>query len=294
MGTPVYMSPEQMARSKTADARTDIWALGVILYELLSRISPFKAPTMPEVIARVLQEEPAPLRNLRPDIPPALDAVISRCLQKRREDRFQTVREVAAALEPFGASPAREPMASSTSENVKPALVATDSITLPLPGAAAASVGGSTGSAWGKTQANSSPKGRSKGGFFVALGLTSVLLLLGVWFWVKEGSPPQVASATPGISASAAPSVEVAPVPDPPPQPTAIATAAAASAVSPPIPTDEIAQAKPTEKPSRAPSPGATSTAPQPTPTATVPETKPKAAATTTAPRTPKPIGFDD
>ena len=99
LGSPLYMSPEQISKSKSVDTRTDIWALGVILYELLTGISPFRAGTALEVVSRILQEEPVPIRHLRPDVPARAELVIARCLQKRREERFQTVEELLAVLD---------------------------------------------------------------------------------------------------------------------------------------------------------------------------------------------------
>jgi serine/threonine-protein kinase len=102
LGSPLYMSPEQMASSKSVDMRSDIWALGVVLYELLVKQTPFPADTMPELVAAILQREAEPLSRFRPDIPPGLDAVVARCLEKDPKRRFQNVAEMAAALAPFG------------------------------------------------------------------------------------------------------------------------------------------------------------------------------------------------
>jgi serine/threonine-protein kinase len=74
MGSPLHMSPEQMRSSRDVDSRSDIWSLGVILYELLTGSPPFTADTMPELVLRVVQgAPPAPLRRRRPDAPPALE-----------------------------------------------------------------------------------------------------------------------------------------------------------------------------------------------------------------------------
>jgi len=102
LGSPRYMSPEQAQSSKTVDARTDIWSLGVVLYELLDGKSPFAGTTIGETLGRVLLHEPDPIRQKRPDVPEGLAAVISRCLQRDRERRYRNVAELALALAPFG------------------------------------------------------------------------------------------------------------------------------------------------------------------------------------------------
>ncbi len=101
MGSPSYMSPEQMVASASVDARSDVWSLGVVIYELVSRKVPFTANSMPELVGVILQGKFEPIA----DIPIELHAVITRCLQKEREQRFQNVAELARALLPFG--PAR-------------------------------------------------------------------------------------------------------------------------------------------------------------------------------------------
>jgi len=102
MGSPLYMSPEQFRSSKKVDWRTDIWALGVILYELICHEVPFAGETVGEVFESVLQNEPMPVRELRPDAAAGLEDVILRCLRKKPEERFGDVAELAQALAPFG------------------------------------------------------------------------------------------------------------------------------------------------------------------------------------------------
>lgn len=98
LGTPLYASPEQMVSAANVDARTDIWALGIVLYELLSGSTPFPGSTLAEVIARVVSSPAPPLRDLRSDVPARLEQVIMTCLQKKREDRFPTVAALVQSL----------------------------------------------------------------------------------------------------------------------------------------------------------------------------------------------------
>ncbi|MBW2453535.1 MAG: protein kinase [Deltaproteobacteria bacterium] len=101
MGSPLYMSPEQMMSAKAADARADIWALGCILFESLTRQPPFIGDTLPEICSKILTSPPSPLQTLAPHTPPELTAVIMRCLEKKPEDRFANLGELATALARF-------------------------------------------------------------------------------------------------------------------------------------------------------------------------------------------------
>jgi serine/threonine-protein kinase len=107
MGSPLYMSPEQLRSSKNVDRRTDIWSMGVILYEMFGGRSPFESDTLPEVCARVMAEPPPLLGSIKPELPPALDGVVMRCLEKEPNRRFPDVASLAQALAPFGPPEAR-------------------------------------------------------------------------------------------------------------------------------------------------------------------------------------------
>jgi len=107
MGSPFYMSPEQMVSSKDVGPATDIWALGVILYELLAGKIPFAEKTTEKVCSRVLSGDHTPLREVFPNCPDGLDEVVARCLTRMPADRYRDVAELAAALEAYAPSQAR-------------------------------------------------------------------------------------------------------------------------------------------------------------------------------------------
>jgi Protein kinase domain len=101
LGSPFYMAPEQM-RADAVDERSDIWALGAILFEMLTGRTPFIGETLPEVYASVLSDTPPPIDTLRKGIPLGLDDVVQRCLEKDPTQRFCDVADLAEALAPFG------------------------------------------------------------------------------------------------------------------------------------------------------------------------------------------------
>jgi serine/threonine-protein kinase len=101
LGSPLYMSPEQLRNSRGIDARTDIWSIGVILYESLTGKPPFNGQHLGELFAAVLERDPPPVRSLRPDLPKALEAAITTCLQREPEARFASAGALAQSLAPF-------------------------------------------------------------------------------------------------------------------------------------------------------------------------------------------------
>jgi serine/threonine-protein kinase len=107
IGTPLYMSPEQLAGEPNLDGRTDVYGLGVILYQCLTGTVPFDAPTMQALIVRVMRDAGSSVDSLRPAYPPGLVEVVRRTLEPRREDRMASARELVEALGPFRPVPRR-------------------------------------------------------------------------------------------------------------------------------------------------------------------------------------------
>jgi serine/threonine-protein kinase len=108
MGSPYYMAPEQIHSPRSVDARADVWALGAILYELVSGVPPFTAPSLPELYRLVVEEEPPPLAQVHPSVPLELEAAIRGALTKDAGRRFHDVGAFARAIAPFGGAAGQE------------------------------------------------------------------------------------------------------------------------------------------------------------------------------------------
>jgi serine/threonine-protein kinase len=102
MGSPNYMSPEQVRDARRVDARTDIWAMGIILQELLTDAPVFRGESFPGVCAAIVADPPMPVRTMRPDVSDRLEAIIERCLQKDVQKRYQSIAELVGDLVPLG------------------------------------------------------------------------------------------------------------------------------------------------------------------------------------------------
>ena len=102
LGSPPYMSPEQIRTPKSIDHRTDIWSLGVSMYELLTNAMPFGGDEVQETFANILELEPASIRSVVTGVPEGLEQVVMKCLAKNRDERYADVAELAKALVPFG------------------------------------------------------------------------------------------------------------------------------------------------------------------------------------------------
>jgi serine/threonine-protein kinase len=277
MGSPLYMSPEQMTSSRDVDGRSDIWAIGTILFELLAGRPPFLGDTMPQLCGMILQE-PAPFpRQFRPDLPEGLATAILRCLEKDRTRRFANIAELAAALAPFGSANATR-SAERVSKVLSAAGISSSQLEVSRPSATEAS----TQSAWGKsTQKRGS--GRA-----VAASLVVIALLAGAALFLRHHeAAPTADSATANTPPPSTATLHVETTTPPPPvvpvvttaQPpnTAAVVSATASATSPS-----------TAAPAREPSPRPAAQKPH----AKQPAPKPTAPAHTAAPApTPAPTG---
>jgi serine/threonine-protein kinase len=102
LGSPAYMSPEQMMTAKSVDVRTDVWSLGVTLFELVAGRPPFSGDSLPEIIASVLSTPAPSIASHGEDVSPEFAAVLARSLEKDRSRRYRDVAELAAAIAPFG------------------------------------------------------------------------------------------------------------------------------------------------------------------------------------------------
>jgi len=181
MGSPLYMSPEQMSSSRNVDMRTDIWALGVILYETLTGRVPFEAETMPQLCGMILQDPPRPIHELRPDLPQALQQVLLRCLEKDRARRWNNVAELAFALAPFAL-----PAAQRSAERIARVLGAAGFPSVPVAVAASSRPGTGTTTNFGAS--SETKKRRSPTALLLALALLG-LLLGGTLLFLTRKSP---------------------------------------------------------------------------------------------------------
>jgi len=230
LGTPFYMSPEQVRDAKAVDCRTDIWSLGLILHELLSGSPAFEGTTLPGVCAAIAADPPAALRLKRPEVPPEVEAIVLKCLEKEPGKRFQSARELAAVLAPWSGradAPLTDLTVRSSSTGFDPAgLRDGDTVTLPPPsgaGTLASAVLTRSGprlKALAALQVEKSdatvaepplasnippqPSERARGPYGKALLAVAALLLLGLAGWAFRASRPHEPEARSPASAPSA------------------------------------------------------------------------------------------
>jgi serine/threonine-protein kinase len=197
VGSPFYMSPEQMQAPRTVDARTDIWSIGVILHELLAGNVPFFGETLPQIAVQVAKSPPPSLRELRSDIPPGLESVIERCLEKSPKKRYKSVAELAAALGRFGPRKALSSV-DRIRLTFKNASERPFSISLPPEGDLAQQAAAGTSPSWAGAATTRNVDRRSRRGLVAAAtGAVAFAALLGVW-WTRSAARVNVAAAPSG------------------------------------------------------------------------------------------------
>ncbi|HTQ48774.1 MAG TPA: serine/threonine-protein kinase [Polyangiaceae bacterium] len=265
LGSPLYMSPEQMRSSRDVDARSDVWALGVVLYELLTRRWPFEAESMPELCLKVVTDPPTPIAQHRSDLPPAMVQIIDRCLQKDPALRYEHAAELAEALEPMA-----PPASHVIVERARMAMASTNRTTQPRLTSRNPEVVAQTAptpAAWGSGRVASPAmvKAKRSPALWIGLGAVAAAAVAAVVVYAIHGADePGVAStaSAPVVSPSAVASVVAAFVATPPsasapPEPAASDTAVAAASASAPArpPPTPPGSAKPDPTP-RAPPTG--------------------------------------
>ncbi|MFO0612713.1 MAG: protein kinase [Polyangiaceae bacterium] len=254
LGSPLYMSPEQMRSSSTVDARTDVWALGAILYRMLGGRVPFPGESTPEICAAVIAETPTPLSTLAPNVPRRVEAVVMRCLEKPADARFRTVGELANALasalaEPAigasGAAPSSQPGSASSARGSLPsesALHRGSSSALPEAsgvGAASALDATSKTASWSSTAR--AEKRRGSGAIVAGVSLALVLGAGAAAFALTRPAEPAnarkaadpVQRDTVGSEVTAAPTASAAPPEPRPPDVVALSGPSASVDTSP-------------------------------------------------------------
>ena len=261
LGTPCYMAPEQVFGEKDVDHRVDIWAIGIILYQMLTGLLPTKADNVGQVLKIIVTRGIWPLREAAPDLPEALTEMVDVMLAKDRDDRPGDLREVQAVLETFAgdAAPSFGPPISerlsfdSTGSGVTPA---------PMDGGTTVDPLADTAAARSASGAPTTPKREPRPWGWLAVGAVAVAVL-----GVQLTGPSEIASrADSQVGAMVAslpwPTVVMEEPSEPvEPEPVASATAPSASvstAPAPPKPDRPRVPATPAPPPSPAPEPIAT------------------------------------
>jgi serine/threonine protein kinase len=207
-GTAYYMSPEQARGAGEVDPRTDVWSMGVVLYEMLSGRKPFLGEQFLEVIHQILSLEPPPLAVLRPDLPPKLVATVESAMKKDLRERLPSVVSLAEALAPFvGARGAAEsPRAAAAFEATHATPGTNVGIGGPSPGARASVVEG-------EKRVPATSAATSRGSLKVALAVGAVVVLAAVIVGlVRRPAEKTLSSGAPAPAAGAT----IDPSPKPP------------------------------------------------------------------------------
>ena len=280
MGSPLYMSPEQMRSSKDVDLRSDIWSLGIILFELIAGKTPFTGGTFPELCASVLGSAPLSLREFRADAPEELESVVAKCLEKEPWDRYKSVAELAKALLPFAPNRSRAVVerigkilerAGMPSFHDMDVTVTAGTVTGATETKAAAETNAvaRTASAWGGTQGGESEEKPSRTKLYLAIGGAAAIAAgLAYALVPKTAAVPDSSAAAAQPSAAPTPSATATDVPEvvPAPNPAPPASSQEAPNPAPPPAAKPTPRTKPATKPASKP----TAKKPEPPPDKTV------------------------
>ncbi|HXK18197.1 MAG TPA: serine/threonine-protein kinase [Polyangiaceae bacterium] len=262
LGSAAYMSPEQVRMAKSVDARSDVWAFGVVLFELLTAQMPFEGESVTAVAAAIIADQPRSLRAFRPDVPSALEAAILACLQKDRERRTPSLVELAAALAPFGGRQAavyagRIAASLSPHDAVPVPSAPVPAVAAPRAGSEAATTrpawtttGATRGVSAADSEAATAKLRRTLG--FAAAAVVTLGLLVALLSWVGRSKPPPLEGSV--SPTAAAPAAEHASAP----------VAAAAIADTPAAPLQNAATPSPTPPVTSSPRPALAAPRPKP------------------------------
>ena len=223
MGTPFYMSLEQARGAKEVDHRTDIYALGVILYEILSGSKPHPGESYNEILYHVLSQEPAALDSIRSGLPSGLSAVVQKAMAREAADRYASVADLMEALIPF-AGRAVTPLRSQVGLSVVQGATIQSPVSLPAMAVSAPT-------APPEKPATVPARSRSRVlGWAAAAGVAVLLVALALLLGLHRDPRQQAVAPTPPALSAPAPIPALAPVPAPAPPPVPVPTPAPAAA----------------------------------------------------------------
>lgn len=188
LGTPLYMSPEQALGSTDVTYATDIFSLGVMMYEMLGGVLPFRASALPKLLHKIIREEPEPLAQLRPEVPVELCAIVERAMAKRPHERFDSASEMRRALRKF--SPETSLVAGLKTTRISSRVALMQDVLRDR----------------GSLAASGPPASARRGRWwFIVLGAVGAALFgAGLWWWLANpAAPVQPRGVAPTPSASA-------------------------------------------------------------------------------------------
>jgi len=236
MGSPRYMSPEQMQSPRGVDSRSDIWALGAILHELIAGSVPFAGETLPEICLKITTGEPPRLRSVRPGVPSGLESVVLKCLSKERDRRYRDVAALAAALAPFASERGRTSAQRIANVLSKTGLAHRQSVFAP---AAVASSAGETAMTAAEAPLARTRVNRGR----LVIAILACALAAAALTWSAKRRPP---TGTASVAAPPRADPQAPPgVPVPVPTPVAPAPVPGHPAVAEPVPVPAVAPSPP-------------------------------------------------